>query len=179
MIIFFAGLIGTGKTSLAKAMARDLGFFYYDVDAVKKEIYPTDSNFEYNIKNNIPFSDDTRMKVFERVILDLKSIYVLHKNIIVDETLHKKSLRNFLFEGVKEYCDQILLVWVKAGENVIKERLHRDKREGHILKDSFGMYLSLKKEFDQLDEADIIFENKFEFDESLNKLRKLLLEKVK
>ena len=53
MVIFIGGIIGTGKTSLARTLAEKLGIYYYDVDLVKKEVYPTDPNYEYNLKNNI------------------------------------------------------------------------------------------------------------------------------
>jgi shikimate kinase len=89
MVIFFAGLIGTGKTSLAKALAKRFGFYYYDVDGVKKEIYKTDPDYEYNLKNNIPFSDETRIKVFNKVVEDFSHLSKSHKNIIVDETYIK------------------------------------------------------------------------------------------
>lgn len=67
-----------------------------------------------------------------------------------------------------------MIVWVKVDEGIIKERLENDKREGHLLKDSFGMYLSLKKQFDDFDNADVVFNNDFEIDEGIEKLEKIL-----
>jgi dephospho-CoA kinase len=176
MVIFIAGLIGTGKTSLAKALAKRLGFYYYDVDEIKKEVYKTDPNYDYNLDNNIPFSDETRIKTFNRVVLDFEKLSKKYKNIIVDETLHKKSLRKILFDGAKKYFGDYLIVWIKADEGIIKERLEKDKREGHILKDSFGMYLSLKKQFEDFDDADVVFNNSFKLDDSVKQLGDILVD---
>jgi len=178
MVIFVGGLIGTGKTSLARALAEKLGFYYYDVDLVKKEVYPTDPNYEYNLKNNIPFSDETRIKTFNRVVDDFAKLAKEHKHIVVDETLHKKSLRKILFEGAKKYFGKYIIVWVKADEETIKERLTQNQREGHILKDPFGMYLSFKKHFEDFESVDIIFENNAPLAKSAEQLEKLVQAKL-
>lgn len=36
MIIFVGGLIGAGKSSVAKGLAERLGFLYFDLDETKK-----------------------------------------------------------------------------------------------------------------------------------------------
>lgn len=179
MVIFFGGLIGTGKTSLARALAERLGIYYYDVDFVKKEVYPTDPNYEYNLKNNIPFSDETRTKTFNRVVQDFKKLSKKYENIIVDETLHKKSLRQILFNGAEKYFEKYIVVWIKADEMIIKDRLSKKQREGHLLKDSFGMYLSLKKQFEGFEKIDVNFENNASFTESVEQLVKLVQKKYK
>ncbi len=177
MVIFIGGLIGTGKTSLAKGVANKLGYFYYDVDAVKKEIYPTDPNYEYNLKNNIPFSDETRIRTFEKVVKDFSDLSKKHKDIIVDETLHKKALRQILFDGAKKYFGKYIIVWVKVDEEIIKKRLTTNERKGHILKDPFGMYLSFKKQFEDFDNVDIVFENNSSIEKSVESLSKMIKNK--
>ncbi|MCW1929699.1 MAG: ATP-binding protein [Candidatus Kerfeldbacteria bacterium] len=178
MVIFVAGLIGTGKTSLARALAEKLGIYYYDVDLVKKEVYPTDPNYEYNLKNNIPFSDETRVKTFHRVVEDFAKLAKKHKHIIVDETLHKKLLRQILFDGAEKYFGTYIIVWVKANEETIKDRLTQNQRKGHILKDPVGMYLAFKKQFENFNTVDIVFENNTPFPESLENLVKLVQAKL-
>jgi gluconate kinase len=178
MVIFVGGLIGTGKTSLAKALAEKLDIYYYDVDLIKKEVYPTDPQYEYNLKNNIPFSDETRIKTFNRVVQDFAELSKTHQHIIVDETLHKKVLRQILFDGAKKYFVKYIIVWIKADEEKIKQRLTSTQREGHILKDAFGMYLSLKKQFEDFDNVDIVFENNAPLAQSVDALASLVKEKI-
>ncbi|MEK7158392.1 MAG: AAA family ATPase [Patescibacteria group bacterium] len=178
MVIFVCGLIGTGKTTLAKALAERFGFHYYDVDLIKKEIYPTDPDYEYNLQNSIPFSDETRVKVFNRVVKDFAELAKEHEHLIVDETLHKKFLRQILFSGAEKYFGRYGIVWVKADEAAIKERLTKDQREGHMLINPFEMYLSFKKEFEDFENADIVFENNAPFIESVAQLTELVRAKL-
>lgn len=179
MVIFIGGLIGTGKSSLAKGLATKLGIYYYDVDRIKKEIYPTDPQYDHNLKNNIPFSDETRTKTFNRVVQDFAELSKTHQHIIVDETLHKKQLRDILLKGAQQYFGAYLIVWVKADEKKIKERLTSAPREGHLLKDAFGMYLSLKKQFEEFNNIDIVFENNTPLAQSVDSLAMLVQEKLR
>ena len=55
MIIFAGGLIGAGKSTIAKGMAEHFSFPYYDVDEVKKIVYRQDPDFERNIAEGIPY----------------------------------------------------------------------------------------------------------------------------
>ena|SRR3989338_8970869 len=178
MVIFIAGLIGTGKTSLARSLSKELNIYYYDVDLVKKVVYPTDPDYEYNLKNNIPFSDKTRTKVFNQVVRDFSKLAKKHKYIIVDETLHKKSTRQVLFNGATKYFGSYIIVLIKANEKNIKKRLEKNKRIGHLLKNPFNMYLSFKNKFEAFDKVDIIFENNKNLGESTKKLSKLIKEKL-
>lgn len=177
-VIFVGGLIGTGKTSLAKGLAKKLSLPYVDVDEIKKEVYPTDPAYEYNLKHNIPFSDETRKKVFKRVVDVMAGLAQEHDLIIIDETLHKKAMRQILFDGALKYFENYLIVWVKADEDIIRQRLETKARDGHILKNAFGMYLSLKKEFEEFEEPDLVFENNHELDVSIIEFTKRVKERL-
>lgn len=174
MVIFVAGLVGTGKTSLSQALSKKLGIFHYDVDEIKKLIYPTDPDYESNLKNSIPFSEETRAKVFNRVVEDFPQLAKEHKHIIVEEVLNRKNLRQILFDGADKYFGGYIIVWVKSDEAIIKRRLESNQREGHILKNPFGMYLSLKQQYQDFDNADIVFENNGTLEEAANQLTELV-----
>jgi len=179
MVIFVGGLIGTGKTSLAQALGESLGIFYYDVDLIKKEVYPTDPNYNYNIENSIPFSNEIRIRNFELVSDDFVKLSRNHENIIVDETLHKESLRQILFKAAKRHFGGYIVIWIRTDEKIIKERLLNKQREGHMLKNPFEMYLALKKEFEDLNDADIIFNNNNPLDVSVPEFIRVVSEKLR
>jgi len=178
MVIFFGGYIGSGKTSLAKVIARRLDILYYEVDEIKKAVVEEDLRLQYNVRNNVPFPDEARVKMFSRVVDDFKRLCMTHKSIIVDETLHKRSLRQILYDGATRFFGGYIVVWIQASEETIRERLLSDARVDHVLGDPYGMHLSMKKVFDALDEADIIFENNGSLDEAAHLLCNLLQQRL-
>ncbi len=178
MVIFFGGYIGSGKTSLAKAISEKLGIFYYEVDLIKKVVIEEDPELEYNVKRNIPFPDKARIKMFTKVVEDFADLSKTHTWLIVDETLHKRVTRQMLFDGATKYFGGYMVVWIEADEETIKERLRGKERIDHVLGDPYGMYLSMKKVSEPLDNADIIFKNTGGLDEAAERLATLIREKI-
>ncbi len=176
--IFIGGLIGTGKSSLAKALAEKLNIPYIDVDKFKKEVYSTDPNFEYNLKNNIPFSEETRIKTFNKAVESFSRLSRNNNYIVVEEVLSRKVLRKVFFDAAKKYFGDYLMIWIQVDESIVKERLEASPRQGHLLKNPFGMYLSIKKEFEDVEPSDIVFENNGDFNSSLLKLLEIVKAKI-
>ena len=84
MIIFVGGLVGAGKSSVARRLAERLDIHYYDVDDIKKVVYREDPDFEKNMARGIPFSDETRRKVYDRVVADFRRLRKRHDHIVVE-----------------------------------------------------------------------------------------------
>lgn len=83
VVIFVAGLVGVGKSSVAKFLADRFSFYYYDVDEVKKMIYPQDPDFDYNIRHGIPFREGTRLKVYRKVVTDFQHLAGNHRHLVL------------------------------------------------------------------------------------------------
>jgi gluconate kinase len=159
VVIFVAGLPGTGKSSIARCLAEAFSIHYYDIDEVKKVVYPQDPDFEHNMRHGIPFKKETRLKVFEQVLVDFKRLARTYDHLVVDETLHLKEPRQVLFDGAKAYFGAYLVIWLKTDAAVVETRLRSKKREDHILKDPMKMYLSFAREVESLDESHIVCQN--------------------
>jgi len=101
-VIFIAGNVGTGKSTLAEALSEKIGAKHYDIDEIKKIIYPTDPEYETNMREGIPISDETRSRVFRRVIDDIRELSQEYDILVIDEVFHKKDLRNMLFQEAKK-----------------------------------------------------------------------------
>jgi gluconate kinase len=174
VVIFVAGLVGVGKSSIAKRLAERLSIHYYDIDGVKKAIYPEDPDFERNIRNGIPFKEETRLKVFKKVAADFSELAENHKHMVVDETLHLRRPRQVLFDAARAFFGGYVIVLVKADEAVILERLKSEERKDHILKDPLKMYRSFAKEFEGFDESHIVCENNGSPEETTESLLSLI-----
>ena len=148
MIIFVGGLIGAGKSTIAKGLASHFEIPYFDVDEIKKVVYQKDPDFERNLREGIPFSDEIRMEVFQAVCHDLEMLIGEHPHIVVDETLHKREIRQVLYDQARRIAGGFVIIWVHANEELILERLGGHKREGHILDDPLPMHNMMRKEFE-------------------------------
>lgn len=174
MVIFVAGLVGVGKSAIARRLAERLSIHYYDIDAIKKIIYPQDPDFERNIRDGIPFKEETRLKVFQKVVDDFFHLAQTHKHLVVDETLHLRGPRQILFDAAKAYFGGYVIVWVRAGEAIIQERLKGKERKDHILTDPLKMYRAFAKEFENFDESHIVCENNGSVDQATESVLALI-----
>ena len=170
MIIFVGGLPGAGKSSVSRRLADKLGFYYYDIDEIKKEVYQQDPDFEHNMAHGIPFKDETRQKVFERVVEDFKYMRDSYEHMVVDETLHKRELRHVLFDGAKKYFKNYFIIWVEVDEAIVAQRFASKVREGHILKDPMKMHLGFKREFEPFQKSSIHCLNNTSLDKTVDDL---------
>lgn len=148
MIIFVGGLIGAGKSTIAKGLADHFSVPYYDVDEVKKVVYRQDPEYERNIAEGIPFNDELRREVFRRVFADLETLIEEHPHIVIDETLHKREIRHFLYEEARRIAGGFIIIWVQAREDIILQRLGDKKRSGHLLDDPLPLHNAFRKAFE-------------------------------
>lgn len=168
MIIFVSGLIGAGKSTVARAIADKYALLYYDVDEIKKTVFRDDPNYDHNMKNGIPFCDATRTKLYDKVVKELRNLSTDHPSIVVDETLHKRKMRHRLFEAAEKYFGGYFVVWVKADEAVIRQRLTATKRSGHILKDPMSMHNTMLAEFDGFEQPVVVCRNNHNIAETMH-----------
>jgi gluconate kinase len=174
MVVFVAGLVGVGKSAIAKRLADRLSIAYYAIDDVKKVIYPQDPDFERNIRKGIPFKEETRLKVFRQVVTDFSHLAENHKHLVVDESLHLRRPRQVLFDAAKACFSGYVIIWVKADEAIIEQRLRSKNRKDHILTDPLKMYRSFAKEFERFDESHIVCENNGSIQEATESLLSLI-----
>jgi gluconate kinase len=173
MIIFVGGLIGAGKSTVARGLAEHLSVHYYDVDEYKREIYQQDPDYQRNMDKGIPFSDETRGKLFDRVTGDFDELARQHEHMVVDETLHKRESRKTLFEGARRHFGGYIIVWVKASEDLILERLNSKVREGHLLKDPIAMHKGFLAEFEPFEESIIVCRNEGALEDTIAEINTL------
>lgn len=174
MLIVIAGLIGTGKTTIAKEVSKRLNIPLYSIDNDKNRIYKKHPKYDYFIENNIPFPDETRIETFNASLKGLRKLAKKHKNAIVDETFHKKSIREPFFEEAEKIFGGIILTLITVSDKFVKERL--EKRKDHMV--GYGMALSFKKQWEPFDHVDYRFVNEGDFEKNMQEYIKFLKEKL-
>ncbi len=174
MIIFVGGLVGAGKSTIAKRLATEIGCLYYDADEIKKQVFSQEPDYDLNLREGIPFSDEARVKVFDCVIEDLKELRASHEHLVVDETLHRRELRHRLYHAAEDIYGDFLVIWVRADEGVIVNRLEANKREGHFLDDPLAMFESFRRQFENFNRSVIVCNNNGTPKEAVTSLKQLV-----
>jgi ribose 1,5-bisphosphokinase PhnN len=77
-------------------------------------------------------------------------------------------------DAAKSCFGGYVIIWVRADEAVIEERLKSKARKDHILTNPLKMYRSFAKEFEEFDESYIVCENNGYVEEATDSLVSLI-----
>lgn len=175
MIIFFMGLPGAGKSTLSKAVAERLTVYRFEIDKLKRELYPIiEPDFQYKLDNNIPLSDAVHLQLYTKAVEGLVALAGTQEHVIVDEVLHKEHYRQMLFAVAERYFGGYMTIWIKTPDPVVRERLTSAKREGHLLKDPVGTYEIFRQKFEDPTDVDVTITNEGEPEQTITELVSLI-----
>ena len=173
MLIVIAGMVGAGKSTVARKVSDGLSIPFHSIDVDKAETGKKYPQFQHWIDNNIPFPDEFRIKVFETTLKRLRELAKEHLHAIIEETFHKKAIREPFFEEARKIFGGIILTLVETDEKFVKERLERrTEEENHMV--GYGMYLSFKSKFEPFDRIDYSFNNNKHFEKNLTEYLQFL-----
>ena len=136
-IVFLAGLLGVGKSTIERKLAERVGVVAIDVDEIKREIV------DHSLVVSTIDLPEIRWKYYEKAVE--KAFSLLEKEvsaIIVDEISHLQSLRQRLEILCTKRGLEVLWVEVQCSREEVKRRL-RINRNGHILSVEEALKMSL------------------------------------
>lgn len=122
MILLLGGFLGSGRSMLARNVARRLNFHYYNIDQKKLHMLKFNARGEVGRRTVQPSTDAERQRVYARVIEELPLLTKMHPNIIVDDSFHRAAPREFFFSNVKTRFKDMLFVWIDSDDQWVEER---------------------------------------------------------
>ena len=123
MVIVLMGVTGSGKTTVGRELARELGWRFYDAD----DFHPA-ANVE-KMSRGIPLDDRDREPWLD-ALRELVSVCLARgESAVLACSALKERYREYLLVD-----DDVKLVYLKGDEEVIRERLAN--RQGHFMKAS-------------------------------------------
>lgn len=153
-LILIGGLMGTGKSALARAMAPCVGGEIVRSDVVRKEMLSIDPAERHPdaFRQGI-YSDDISRRTYDRALEIAVQKISAGKTAIVDASFKRKEERAEFFQAASRAGKDFFMIECTCPDNIVRERLER--RTANKMEASDGrweIYEDQKKDFDAITE---------------------------
>ena len=136
MVLIVFGLPGSGKSYFACRLAEQIHAEYSNSDQLRMQMIAERS-----------YSDTEKLQVYDAMLSAMTNAIKQQKDIVLDATFYKHSIRTAFEERAAALHASILFIEVKATEEIIKERISKPRK---LSEADFDVYLKLKKINDPL-----------------------------
>ena len=153
LLLIVAGLVGTGKTTIAQALARSFGLGVISSDVVRKElagIPPTERRFE-PISSGI-YSEDFTTRTYRELFSRAEKLLKQGESVVLDASFKKREHRLEAKRLAEKMAADFAALECVLDEHTIKRRLEQRVREDSISDGRWEVYLAQKGEFEKINE---------------------------
>jgi predicted kinase len=134
LVILLAGLPGTGKSTLARKIAKRYGLEHISTDSVRKRIF---RDIRRDSFSKGSYSSRQRMVVYDTVNYVLYTLLKHGVGCVLDGTFYQERLRAKVKRISARFNAKFLLVIVTCPESLIRKRFEeREKRKRRTLSDA-------------------------------------------
>lgn len=136
MIIVLMGVTGSGKSTVGKLLAQQLGWKFFEGDD-----FHSPANIE-KMRRGMPLSDDDRRPWLEAIRESIRQMVERSENAVIACSALKHSYRQML-----RITGEVVFVYLKANIDIVRERLKN--RTGHFMNPDL-----IQSQFDTLEESE-------------------------
>ena len=134
LVILLAGLPGTGKSTLARKLARRYRLEHISTDSVRKRIF---RDVKQNSFGRGSYSQRQRNVVYDTIYYVLYTLLKHGIGCVLDGTFYQDKLRSKVSRICARFDAKFLLVIIEAPEDLIRKRFEdRAKRNRRTLSDA-------------------------------------------
>lgn len=153
LLFITVGLAGTGKSSLAAALAERIGALALSSDVVRKEIagIPLMEHRFEGFGKGI-YKKDFSKKTYEALFNKARKLLRMGKSVVVDASFLYKSNRDMALRLAQECDIPLVILECRAPEAVIKERLKQRLREETVSDGRWEIFQRQKSFFEAVEE---------------------------
>jgi hypothetical protein len=154
ILLITTGLVGTGKTALAQALAKRLGLVVISSDVTRKQlagIPVTEHRFD-EFDTGI-YSAEFSKKTYDKMFTEAKDVLTEGGSVILDASFIKAGERLKARELAEKWGADFFIVECSLDEATIKQRLARRLEEGSTSDGRWEIYQPQKGAFDPVVEV--------------------------
>ena len=152
VLILTIGLMGTGKSALAKNLAPLLGATIIRTDVLRKEllhISAMDRHYEGFGKGI--YAEDVSRRTYEKALVLAREKIARGIPVIIDASYKRQEERIRAYEAAKQMGVDFFIIECTCREEVIKKRLDaRASRQDEVSDGRWDIYHAQKSDFDPL-----------------------------
>jgi hypothetical protein len=154
ILIVMCGLIGTGKTEIAKRLSRWLFMEVVSSDHIRKHlasIPPHEHRFE-DFSKGI-YSQEFTKKTYNTLFDIARERLLAGRSVLLDASFRRRRDRQMAQELAKKRGADFLLIECQCRDDEVKRRLSNRMREEGVVSDGrLQIYDAIKKEFEEISE---------------------------
>jgi predicted kinase len=147
MLVLVCGLPGTGKSTVAKELAKSINGKLLRTDIIRKEVFKKPK-----------YTEREKQNVYE--LLFSRAEQLLSKNIscVLDGTFYKKSLREKAHDVAKKTGAKFEIIECICPEKVIHKRMKKRTKTSDASDADFRIYEKMKNEYEPIEEKHIVID---------------------
>jgi uncharacterized protein len=126
LLIGVGGLSGTGKSTLAMALAKEIGAIHIRSDAVRKHIFGISP---YDKAPEAAYTDSMSEKTYKAMLTRAEYAFKTGRPVIMDAVYLSETKRNELGKLAEKYNMTFFGVWCFAPDEITKKRLYTRKND--------------------------------------------------
>jgi predicted kinase len=138
MLIIVCGLPGTGKTTLAKALAERFSAEHVSSDLIRKELMARPT-----------YRPEEKAKVYDELVTRVAELLAQGDSVVADATFYRRSLRSRLVEAAEKAGTKVHFVLCQLDQAEVLDRMTAGGERGGSDAD-YNIYLRIKDEFEPL-----------------------------
>ena len=152
IVIAVTGLPGTGKTSVARAIAGELGLRVVSSDAVRKSLFEIRERQEYG---GGPYSAGANCLTYQTLVNRGRELLVQDGGVVLEATFRRKADRTAAREMAINAGAQWMVIECRLTPTIVRERLERRAAFKEGLSDAtWETYLRQQPEFEPYADRD-------------------------
>jgi predicted kinase len=124
MLIVLGGLKGSGRRALAKELAAQRGFHWYDTKQhrVRGHFFTKDGTAAEYLTG--VFGDEAHLFLLQKVAGDLPLLSKTYNDVVLDYPLNRRSSRDFFLKEAQRSFSPVVFVWIQTSDADARLRLH-------------------------------------------------------
>lgn len=162
MLIIITGLPGSGKTTLAKALAESLHAVHLNTDIIRS-----------HLGKRGQYDEASKSSIYAKMLKQTESHLHRGETVIVDATFYRNAVRKPYRILSKRYRKKLFWIMVTAAEENIKNRICKKREHSEA---DFDVYLAIKEAFEPLEQGHLILHSDtLSVDQMVEKAREYIL----